>query len=94
MKNADFFDVKKYPTATFESTKIEKVSDTEIKFHGKLTMLGKTEEIVVPAKVDASDEKIQIVANFKLDRTKWGMSYGKGKINDEVDMIAELAFKP
>ena len=94
LKNADFFDVKKYPTATFESTKIEKVSDTEIKFHGKLTMLGKTEEIVVPAKVDASDEKIQIVANFKLDRTKWGMSYGKGKINDEVDMTAELAFKP
>lgn len=94
LKNADFFDVKKHPTATFESTKIEKVSDTEIKFHGKLTMLGKTEEIVVPAKVDASDEKIQIVANFKLDRTKWGMNYGKGKINDEVEMTAELAFKP
>ncbi len=94
LKNADFFDVKKYPTATFESTKIEKVSDTEIKFHGKLTMLGKTEEIVVPAKVAASDEKIQINADFKIDRTKWGMNYGKGKINDEVGMTAELVFKP
>ncbi len=66
LKNADFFDVKKYPTATFESTKIEKVSDTEIKFTGKLTMLGKTEEIVVPAKVDMSDEKLQLNATFKL----------------------------
>ncbi len=94
LKNADFFDVKKYPTATFESTKIEKVSDTEIKFHGKLTMLGKTEEIVVPAKVASSDEKIQINADFKIDRTKWGMNYGKGKINDEVGMMAELVFKP
>lgn len=94
LKNADFFDVKKYPTATFESTKIEKVSDTEIKFTGKLTMLGKTEEIVVPAKVDMSDEKLQLNATFKIDRTKWGMNYGKGKINDEVDLTAELAFKP
>jgi len=94
LKNADFFDVKKYPNATFESTKIEKVSDTEVKFHGKLTMLGKSEEMIVPAKVDASDEKIQVIATFKLDRTKWGMNYGKGKINDEVEMTAELAFKP
>lgn len=94
LKNADFFDVKKYPTATFESTKLEKVSDTEVKFHGKLTMLGKTEELIVPAKVSTSDEQIQVTASFKLDRTKWGMNYGKGKINDEVDMTAELTFKP
>lgn len=94
LKNADFFDVKKYPTATFETTKIEKVSDTEVKFFGKLTMLGKTEELVVPAKIAAGDDKIQVTATFKLDRTKWGMNYGKGKINDEVEMIAELAFKP
>lgn len=94
LKNADFFDAKKYPKATFESTKIEKVSDTEAKIHGKLTMLDKTAELVVPVKVDANDERIQLNAAFKLDRTKWGMNYGKGKINDEVDMTIELAFKP
>lgn len=94
LKNADFFDVKKYPKATFESTKIEKVSDTEAKIHGKLTMLDKTEELVVPVKVDANDERILINSTFKLDRTKWGMNYGKGKINDDVDMTIELAFKP
>jgi polyisoprenoid-binding protein YceI len=94
LKNADFFDVKKYPKATFESTKIEKVSDTEAKIHGKMTMLDKTEELVVPVKVDANDERIQLNASFKLDRTKWGMNYGKGKINDEVEMTIELAFKP
>jgi len=94
LKNADFFDVKKYPKATFESTKIEKVSDTEAKITGKFTMLDKTEELVVPVKVDANDERIQLNASFKLDRTKWGMNYGKGKINDEVEMTIELAFKP
>lgn len=94
LKNADFFDVKKYPKATFESVKIEKVSDTEAKIHGKMTMLNKTEELVVPVKVDANEERIQLNAQFKLDRTKWGMNYGKGKINDEVEMTIELAFKP
>ncbi len=94
LKNADFFDVKKYPKATFVSTKIEKVSDTEAKIHGKLTMLNKTEELVVPIKVDANDERIMLNGAFKLDRTKWGMNYGKGKINDEVEMTVELAFKP
>lgn len=94
LKNADFFDAKKYPTAVFTSTKIEKISDTEAKIYGKMTMLDKTEELVVPVKVDANDEKITLNATFKLDRTKWGMNYGKGKINDEVDMTVELAFKP
>lgn len=94
LKAPDFFDVKKYPTAVFESTKIEKVSDSEAKIYGKFTLLGKTEELVVPVKVDANDQKIQVNATFKLDRTKWGMNYGKGKINDEVEMVAELVFKP
>lgn len=94
LKNADFFDVKKYPKATFESTKIEKVSDTEAKIHGKLTMLNKTQDLIVPIKVDSNDERILLNATFQLDRTKWGMNYGNGKINDEVEMTVELAFKP
>jgi polyisoprenoid-binding protein YceI len=39
-----------------------------------------------------SDSGIVLTAEFKLDRTKWGMSYGKGKINDEVDITANLHF--
>jgi polyisoprenoid-binding protein YceI len=34
-----------------------------------------------------------LTAEFKLDRTKFGMEYGKGKINDEVEVTASLAFK-
>lgn len=94
LKAPDFFDVKKYPKATFESTKVEKVSDTESKIFGKLTMLGKTVEIEAPVKLEVSEDKIVVVAKFKIDRTKWGMNYGKGMINDEVDITAELAFKP
>ena len=60
LKNADFFDAKKYPKATFESTKIEKVSDTEAKIHGKLTMLDKTAELVVPVEIHPVADSVQL----------------------------------
>ncbi len=94
LKAPDFFDIKKYPKAVFESTKIDVHGEGEAKITGKLTMLGKTAEVTVPVKVDATDEKIEISAKFKIDRTKWGMNYGEGKINKEVEITADLVFKP
>jgi polyisoprenoid-binding protein YceI len=59
---------------------------------GKLTMLDKTVEVKVPIKAEVSDESLKVIADFKIDRTKWGMNYGKGKIDDEVSLKAELVF--
>jgi polyisoprenoid-binding protein YceI len=91
LKNPDFFDVKKYPTIKFESTKVE-MDGEEGTITGKLTMLGKEVEVKVPIKGEVSDSSVKVIADFKIDRTKWGMSYGKGKIDDEVSIKAELVF--
>lgn len=91
LKNPDFFDVKKYPTIKFESTKID-MQGEEGTITGKLTMLDKTVEVKVPVKAEVSDESLKVIADFKIDRTKWGMNYGKGKIDDEVSLKAELVF--
>ncbi len=94
LKNADFFDVRKYPTATFESTSIEADNETEVVITGKLKMLDKTGEVKAPFKVEHSDGAIKLVGKFKLDRTKWGMNYGApDKINNEVEMDVSLSFK-
>ncbi len=91
LKNPDFFDIRKYPKIVFESTKVAAHEDEgEAKIVGKLVMLDKTEDLVVPVKFEVSEESVKVIATFKLDRTKWGMNYGKGKINDEVDIAAEL----
>lgn len=92
LKNPDFFNVRKYPKITFESTKISVDGDESATIVGKLTLLDQTSEIKVPCKVSISDTSITIDADFKLDRTKFGMSYGKGKINDEVEVSAVLVF--
>lgn len=93
LKNPDFFDVRKYPKITFESTAIEASSEDDVKLVGKLTMLDKTVEIKVPCKATLGEGTADLRAEFKLDRTKFGMSYGKGKIADEVEIVANLSFK-
>ena len=47
LKSPDFFDVEKYPTVTFKSKKVTKVSDTKFKVAGDLTMHGVTKEVVL-----------------------------------------------
>jgi polyisoprenoid-binding protein YceI len=45
LKNADFFESSKYPTISFVSTKLEKVSGDEYTLYGDLTFHGVTKNI-------------------------------------------------
>jgi polyisoprenoid-binding protein YceI len=92
LKNPDFFDVKKYPSITFEMTGMEGVGSESPTLIGKLTMLGQTSELKVPCQASVTDSELVLDADFKLDRTKWGMTYGKGKINEEVVIKATMHF--
>lgn len=47
LRSADFFDVAKYPTITFQSRKVEKAADGRLKVTGDLTMHGVTKEVVL-----------------------------------------------
>ncbi|MFK7737279.1 MAG: YceI family protein [Pirellulaceae bacterium] len=94
LKNADFFDIRKYPKATFVSSKIEAEDESSVTVTGKLKMLGKEVEVKVPFKTEVSDEGLKMSSKFKIDRTKWGMNYGApDKINKEVEMLVELHLK-
>ena len=91
LKAPDFFHVSKYPKITFESTKIELTGEAEANITGKLTMLDKTVETKVPVKVAMPNENtIELVATFKIDRTKWGMNYDETKVNKEVELVATI----
>ena len=83
LKNADFFDVKNQPKATFKSTKVEK-GDKGYTVTGDLTLLGKTKPVSFPATITEKDGSLSVTASFAIDRTDWGMNYGKGKIDDKV----------
>lgn len=94
LKNPDFFDVRKFPKITFKSTGIDHSGgeDKKATLIGELTMLGKTSEVKVPCTVAIDDKTVTVDTAFAIDRTRWGMTYGEGKIKSDVDVTAHLVF--
>ncbi len=85
LKTADFFDIKKFPAAKFESTKIATV-DGETMVTGNLSMLGNTIEISFPVRPKIGNSRFTLVSEFKLDRTAWGMSKMTDRVESEVSL--------
>jgi polyisoprenoid-binding protein YceI len=52
LKGPDFFDAAKYPTITFNSTKVEKTGENALKITGDLTVHGVTKPVTLDAKVN------------------------------------------
>ena len=92
LKNPDFFDVKTYKTAKFVSRKVEK-SGNGYTVTGDLTMLDKTKEISFPAQISVEGGRLTLASEFKIDRTDFGMNYGKGKVHDEVQLRVKIEAK-
>lgn len=79
-KEGDFFDVRQYPTATFELTGIE---NNNVK--GNLTIKDKTNAIEFPAAIVIDGDKLMLTSEaIELDRTKWGVNFGSKTIFPSV----------
>ena len=92
LKAPDFFDVKRFPKATFKSTKVEKTAEGYT-VTGDLTLLGKTKSVSFPAKVSVSEGALNLDGSFDIDRSAFGMNYGKGKIDDKVALKVAVKAK-
>lgn len=81
LRSDHFFNVEKYPTITFVSKSMKKVSDHEYTLVGDLTMAGVTKEVTLKAKYNgmANDGWGHTKAGFKItgeiDRTQFGLKY-------------------
>lgn len=85
LKNADFFDVKRFPKAKFEATSIEAGDEGMVNVTGDLTLLGQTHSLAFPASFSPDSDPV-LTASFEIDRTQWGMNYGPDKIEKMVEM--------
>lgn len=86
LKSPDFFGVDTYPKATFVSSKIESAPDgsNTHKITGELTLHGAKKEITIPAKIVETGDKVKLTSTFKIAREDFGMTYGKGKVDNDV----------
>ena len=89
LKTPDFFDVAKFPEATFVSTAIkpggEKGASHTVT--GNLTMHGVTKSITFPATIAVTPTTASVDANFSINRKDFGINYAgaaNNLIRDEV----------
>lgn len=84
LKNEDFFDVPKYPTATLVIRGLEYHDATHLKIYADLTIKDITNPINFQAEIDYA--KAEMTTRFKIDRTLWGVTYNskevEGKLKD------------
>jgi len=84
LKSPDFFDVAKYPSMTFKSTKVEQVSPGELKVTGDLTIRGVTKQVILnvdgpktPIKDPWGLQRSAVSATTKINRQDFGVSWNK-----------------
>jgi len=97
LKSADFFEVEKYPKATFVSTKIvpdaAKGADNYT-VTGDFDLHGQKKSITIPAKITVSDAEVAVDAEFSINRKDFGILY-PGKTDDLIrdDVVIRLNLK-
>ena len=74
LKSPDFFDVEKFPTATFRSTGIKKEGPQHT-ITGDLTLHGVTKRISFPATIQVTDAQVKANAEFSINRKDFGIVY-------------------
>ncbi len=96
LKNADFFNVEKFPTATFKSTKIEKTGDKTAKVTGDLTLVGVTKPVTLDVTFNqkkpnpmSQKETVGFSATGVIKRSEFGINYAVPNVSDEVPLIIE-----
>ncbi len=84
LRSPDFFDVAKYPTLTFRSTKVERAGEGKLKVTGDLTMRGVTKPVVLDVTGPTGEVKDPwgnlrrgASATATLNRKDWGLVWNK-----------------
>jgi len=84
LKSPNFFDVAKYPTITFKSTKVENGAPGRLKITGDLTIHGVTKSVVLdvsapkpPIKDPWGLQRTAASGTTKINRQDFGLTYSK-----------------
>jgi len=84
LKSADFFDVAKFPSASFEITGLEE-KDGNTMLSGNLTIKDITHNVTFPVTITNEDDTLTLSSEvFTIDRSKWNVRYGSKSFFDDL----------
>src|SRR5580658_1881162 len=105
LKSPDFFDVEKFPSISFKSSRISVVRDGELAIEGNLTIRGVTRKVVFtvegptpPAKDPWGNTRVAVSATTKINRKDFGLTWnaaletGGILVGDEVTITLDVEF--
>lgn len=105
LKSADFFDVEKFPTLSFRSTKVSQKDDGELAVAGELTIHGVTRPVVFAVEGLSESTKdpwgktrIGLSAATKINRKDFGLTWnaaletGGILVGEEVTITLDVQF--
>ena len=96
LKTADFFDVAKFPEATFVSTSIkpggEKGASHTVT--GNLTLHGVTKAVTFPATISVTPDAATVDSTFSINRKDFGINYA-GQADNLIrdDVVLKLTIR-
>ena len=105
LRSDHFFDVAKYPSLTFKSTKVEQAGPGKLKITGDLTMHGVTRSVVLDVdgpspeiKDPWGNTRIGLSASTRINRKDWSLTYNKALeaggvlVGDDIAITLDLEF--
>jgi polyisoprenoid-binding protein YceI len=105
LKSADFFDVEKFPTLFFKSTRLDHTGNGELAVAGDLTIRGVTLAVVfdvegptAPGKDPWGNTRVGLSATTRVNRKDFGLTWnaaletGGILVGDEVTITLDLQF--
>ncbi|MGV8879254.1 MAG: YceI family protein [Sphingobacteriaceae bacterium] len=101
LKSADFFEVATYPTMTYKSTSIKKVSTNKYQLTGNLTLRGVTKLVTMNLwyrgtienpQSKASISGFQLTGTIKRSEFNIGTKFAPPMLSDEVQIKADGEF--
>ena len=96
LKSAEFFDVGRFGSVTFDSTAVKKGGDKGATHTvtGNLALHGVTKAVTFPATIKLEGDSATVEAEFALNRKDFGLTY-PGKQDDLIrdDVVVKLSIK-
>ena len=99
LRSDHFFDVQKYPTMTFRSTKVESAGADKLRITGDLTIRGVTKPVTLdvegpskPINDGQGHLHMGVSATGILDRTDFGMTGYQVVVGNEIKLTIDAEF--
>ena len=98
LRSSDFFSAKQFPVITFKSTKVSAKEGEEdvLEVMGDLELLGVKKSITVDVEITGrgkgrqGESLIGFESTFTINRSEFGMTYGKGAVSDDIRLTISI----